>query len=790
MEVTAGGGGNVDLTTLAGGGGDIFVDDVRAVGNTITIDSDGFIRELDDDPEADLTANELDLDAETGIYGLSPIETKATLIAADTTDDAIDISNENAADTTATSLTTGTGNIDFYQHGNGSLQVDLATTDDGYIDIKVDDGGDLTAISVEAGKAGGAGDGDVSLTTTGGGDIKLGSVTALEDDIDVDSTGSINDNEDDTLVDVTGGDLTLTARDEIGGNPVAGKVTDTLGAIETDVTTLEALSTEGGPSPDGDIVIVETDDVGLLSIVAASGSIFLEATNGGMSYIDGQVEAGSSTLTLVQADDLDLADFVFGNQANTDLMVKITDGGFTADDTVADNAADQWQSIQAKAIENIVLQGSDAVEDIKIGTHEGFDPDPLLELVFDGVVTSDEGGVSIISENGTVRTAGDTILDDIDIAGVSNHSAGTGVDLPYATGGKAAIIIMSAKDLVLGSATTLTAGGTYFDTTVDDRPGVGFLDAPAEIPAGFPRNPGDPFDVAIYLASTRANVGVNAKVNITATGAMVIDAHDSVTFGSVFEDSLAGDGVKSDVGNRLEVCSRITEWLFEAFNNNRLPYVYGGGPFPDGYTYVLRGAGGIMGAGAWVLEDPTEWAPLGETAPEVPGAKEQTTLGVAGCPTLIAAVAEELGISEEAVEVSLANSYALNTDIQPCESCERLLAAAAILRDEDGSRMAAMNRVFNELAPADAAFIPATAASVVTAFADHVNDGTYYATAIEYIDAFVQYVAVLDTEMGSPVDDSVAFAMGKHGVGITENENANIAAFLAMRLEGLETFGY
>jgi hypothetical protein len=36
---------------------------------------------------------------------------------------------------------------------------------------------------------------------------------------------------------------------------------------------------------------------------------------------------------------------------------------------------------------------------------------------------------------------------------------------------------------------------------------------------------------------------------------------------------------------------------------------------------------------------------------------------------------------------------------------------------------------------------------------------------MEYIDAFVQYVAVLDTEMGSPVGDSVAFVMEKHGAG-------------------------
>jgi hypothetical protein len=126
--------------------------------------------------------------------------------------------------------------------------------------------------------------------------------------------------------------------------------------------------------------------------------------------------------------------------------------------------------------------------------------------------------------------------------------------------------------------------------------------------------------VAVYLASTEGNVDVSSPVTITSTewigeepfpvpgGAMVIDAWETVTFDggklpgdgdTFFQDSLA-DGY---VGDRLEVCSRITEWLVQAFDNGRLPYVYGGGPFPLGYDYVLRGAGlgnpAIMDGRAW-----------------------------------------------------------------------------------------------------------------------------------------------------------------------------------------------
>ncbi|MCP4609562.1 MAG: hypothetical protein GY845_12700, partial [Planctomycetes bacterium] len=633
------------------------------------------------------------------------------------------------------------------------------------------------------------------------GDLPVGLVDAAGGDVTLNSDSAINDATDDTDVDIIANMLTLSAIDEIGGNPAAGAVTDTLGAIETTVTSLDATSTTAG-----DIVIVETDDVDLNNIIATSGSIYLEATLGGMTHVGGTIEAGSSTLTLVQQNDLDLTGFTFANQANTDLMVEITDGGFTTVDTANggndDNAADQWQSIQALAKNNIVLQGSDADEDIKIGTHAGFEP---VSHPFGGVVESSEGGVSIISDNHTVRTADDTILDNVAISGTSDDELDIGVDLPYGPG-KAAIVVMGAEDLMLGEGTTLTASGTY-DTTgdVDDREGLGLLDVRTEIPDGFPRYEGDAFDAAIYLASTDEDVDVSAAVSIMSSkiennlpviepeGAMVIDAYDTVTFdesgilGGAFEDSLEN----GDVGDRLEVVSRITEWLFQA--DGHLPYpsypYNGAGPFPTGYTYVLRGAGldntGITDGRAWVLVDP-ENAPLDR---EVGEKAQMQALGLDGCPILLAVVSAELGIPEEIIEVSLANSYALNTDVQPCESCARLIDAAAILADEDGSAMAAMNQVFNTLAPDNAPFTPEVAASIVTAFAGHINDGTQYATVIEYIDAFVNYIAVLNSDLGSPVGDSLAYTMQKYGSGVTGSDNANMAAFVASRLETGETFG-
>jgi len=395
-------------------------------------------------------------------------------------------------------------------------------------------------------------------------------------------------------------------------------------------------------------------------------------------------------------------------------------------------------------------------------------------------VTADYGGVSIISEEGKIFTPGglnDTL--NVAISGYSDQALGIGVELPLDPDQKAAIVLISKEDLNLGDGASLSAYGVYDNTgAVDDRAAVGFVDAPDTYiplpPGDLLRDEGDPFDAAIYLASTDGDVDVSSPVTIGSFeydqheqevfipgGAMVVDAWDTVTFGDLFETSLAN----GDVGDRLEVVSRISEWLYQAVG--RLPYVYGGGLFPPDYTYVLRGAGlgnpDITDGRAWVLVDPLNAAPLSREAGQ---ASEELALGLDGCPVLVAAASAELGIPGDTIEVSLANSYALNTDIQPCETCARLVNAAAILADADGSAMAAMNQVFNELAPAGAPYTPEMATSIVTAFAGRVNDGTQYATAIEYIDAFVNYIAVLDSEMGTPVGDSVAFTMQKYGSGV------------------------
>ncbi len=161
---------------------------------------------------------------------------------------------------------------------------------------------------------------------------------------------------------------------------------------------------------------------------------------------------------------------------------------------------------------------------------------------------------------------------------------------------------------------------------------------------------------------------------------------------------------------------------------------------------------------------------------------------IEGCPALILAASAELGIPIETIQVAIGNALALNPSLQPCQACATLLDASSILKDEDGSRMAAMVQAFNTLAPADVPFNPETAAMIANAFETAAED-SLYASVAEYIDAFVLYVSVLETELGSPVDNSAAFVMGRYGSDITTDDNANIANFIASRLVTMETFG-
>jgi len=384
----------------------------------------------------------------------------------------------------------------------------------------------------------------------------------------------------------------------------------------------------------------------------------------------------------------------------------------------------------------------------------------------------------------------------------------------------------------------------YFEDLliVDDRPGVGFLADPLTAIGGIIRDEGDPIDVAVYAGSMgteegQGNVHLDGSaIDVADAGTMVVDAYDTVTFGDFDTSNLENfegcedlgcffiklamrfhdenlceafgeyvelngwyEGVLEDFLNdsydegfffnidRLEVVSRVTEWLFEASTYGTLPYPYN----PEiveafiGGDYILRGAGLgnplITDGRAWVLEDPISPPPLFREAGE---ASEEEAFGEGGCPALMNWLAVEIGVPADEIQVVVEGAFALSTDIQPCEMCARLLAASNTLQDPDGTQIAAMIQVLNELVTTPAPPSPEQMTSIAAAFAEHVDDGTSYASAGQWIDALVAYVSILNTEMGYSATDAVALA-DKYLTPVTEAGNATLTAYVQARLAAL-----
>ena len=78
---------------------------------------------------------------------------------------------------------------------------------------------------------------------------------------------------------------------------------------------------------------------------------------------------------------------------------------------------------------------------------------------------------------------------------------------------------------------------------------------------------------------------------------------------------------------------------------------------------------------------------------------------------------------------------------------------------------------------------PEQFASIAQAFEGHDNDGTHYATAGQWLDALSEYVLILNSQIGWPIEESVEFVMGKYSTPITEEGNISVIAFIQLYLE-------
>jgi len=123
--------------------------------------------------------------------------------------------------------------------------------------------------------------------------------------------------------------------------------------------------------------------------------------------------------------------------------------------------------------------------------------------------------------------------------------------------------------------------------------------------------------------------------------------------------------------------------------------------------------------------------------------------------------------------------------IQPCDACAGLKQAATILQDPEGTHIAALGQVINELASSTAPPSEEQMTSIANAIAQNVGAGNQYATAGEYIDALAKYVGILNGEMGFSADEAIQLVTDKYVGPLGEGQNAGLAAYVAARLAAL-----
>jgi filamentous hemagglutinin family protein len=270
-----------------------------------------------------------------------------------------------------------------------------------------------------------------------------------------------------------------------------------------------------------------------------------------------------------------------------------------------------------------------------------------------------------------------------------------------------------------------------------------------------------------------------------------LDYFKDFDFGDYFREY--GFGLE---GFRLEVCSRRTGTLGQAIAEGTLP-------FADSLwvkdwllinDYVLRGEGNLDINRAWVLDnnlilkpEPTPKLVLGAMRPFVPAAPipERLAFEISGYPALMNWVAKELGIDKGRIQIGMANSLASARDIQPYRTFERLKAAATVLQDVDGTRVAALAQVISQFASSTAPPTEEQMASIADAIANDIEGNSQYAAAGEYLDALAKYVSILTNEMGFSVDESIQIATNNYVQKLVEGENLGVAAYVAARLAAL-----
>ena len=140
----------------------------------------------------------------------------------------------------------------------------------------------------------------------------------------------------------------------------------------------------------------------------------------------------------------------------------------------------------------------------------------------------------------------------------------------------------------------------------------------------------------------------------------------------------------------------------------------------------------------------------------------------------LAQLLSDLGIG---VQPYMTEAYAdsLSTDLRLYKAAEKLQELMPVLEDVNGIHIAGLREAVAEYFPTLDILSEEQMDSFTQVLTSHKGDGTDFDLAGQCIFALIEYVDILDTDIGWPVEKSVEFVMGRYVPRLTENDEIRIA---------------
>ncbi|MCP3970643.1 MAG: hypothetical protein GY717_10075, partial [Rhodobacteraceae bacterium] len=283
------------------------------------------------------------------------------------------------------------------------------------------------------------------INVTAGMDVVIGFMDAGAATIAVEATlGSINDLQDDQVVDLNAaGGITLTAHDEIGGNPTLGMSIDAFGRLELAAGSTVTANSTGV----GDVVL---GGLGVLTVTSAStadGAIDLSAA--------GSLGIGS----VVSLTDADTNDITLTSDTGSITVATEVDAGLTAGDVIlAAQAGDVSGGLVTADDLNVSTSGaidlSTTVASVTALSGTSIDIDESDAVTLTSVRSGN--GAIVVEAGGSVTAESVVSVTDAEANDISLTSTGGGISIGTevrATGAGDVILDAQAGDVSGGLVT-------------------------------------------------------------------------------------------------------------------------------------------------------------------------------------------------------------------------------------------------------------------------------------------------------------------------------------------------